>query len=52
MKKTIKETIHANGIDIGVYSEDLRNDYISLTDIAKIQEEMLYLHPCFDYYSG
>lgn len=38
MKKTIKETIHANGIDIGVYSEDLRNDYISLTDIAKIRE--------------
>ena len=31
-------TIHANGIDISVYSEDLQNDYISLTDIAKKRE--------------
>ena len=38
MAKIIKETIHANGIDIGVYSEDLQNDYISLTDIAKKRE--------------
>ena len=35
MAKIIKDTIHANGIDISVYSEDLQNDYISLTDIAK-----------------
>lgn len=39
MAKTIKrETIHANGIDISIYSEDLQNDYISLTDIAKKRE--------------
>ena len=37
-KKQIKETIHANGIDISVYSEDFKNDYISLTDIAKKRE--------------
>lgn len=34
----IKDMIHANGIDISVYSEDLQNDYISLTDIAKKRE--------------
>ncbi len=38
MAKIIKGTINANGIDIGVYSEDLQNDYISLTDIAKKRE--------------
>ncbi|MDD3183921.1 MAG: KilA-N domain-containing protein [Anaerostipes sp.] len=37
-KKQIKEMIHANGIDINVYSEDFQNDYISLTDIAKKRE--------------
>lgn len=38
MAKIVKDTIHANGIDISVYSEDLQNDYISLTDIAKKRE--------------
>lgn len=37
-KRRIKGTIHANGIDISVYSEDFKNDYISLTDIAKKRE--------------
>ena len=37
-KKQIKEMIHANGIDINVYSVDFKNDYISLTDIAKKRE--------------
>ena len=37
-KKQMKEMIHANGIDINVYSEDFKNDYISLTDIAKKRE--------------
>ena len=36
MAKPIKrETIHANGIDIGIYTTDFENEYISLTDIAK-----------------
>ncbi|MGN0740415.1 MAG: hypothetical protein ACI4LX_09630 [Treponema sp.] len=35
MSKTIKETIHAKGIDIGIYTTDCENDYISLTDIAR-----------------
>lgn len=39
MAKTIKkEIIHANGIDISVYSEDFKNDYISLSDIARKRE--------------
>ena len=35
MAKIIKETIHANGFDISLFNEDLKNSYISLTDIAK-----------------
>ena len=39
MAKTVrKDVIHADGIDIGIYTEDLQNDYISLTDIAKKRE--------------
>ena len=34
MAKTIKNTIHAGGIDIGICTIDLKNEYISLTDIA------------------
>lgn len=35
MKKPVKEVIHAKGIDIGIYTTDFENKYISLTDIAK-----------------
>ena len=36
MAKPIKkETIHAAGIDIGIYTTDFKNEFISLTDIAK-----------------
>ena len=38
MSKVIKETIEADGISIQVYSEDYKNDFISLTDIAKKRE--------------
>ena len=38
MSKILKETIHANGFDIGIYTEDFQNEYISLTDIAKKRE--------------
>ena len=39
MSKTLKnEIIHADGIDIGIYSSDYENEYISLTDIAKRRE--------------
>lgn len=35
MEKTIKETIHAQGIEIGIYTTDFENEFISLTDIAR-----------------
>ena len=35
MSKVKKETIEAKGIAIQVYTEDFKNDYISLTDIAR-----------------
>ena len=35
MSPTLKETIHANGIDISVYTNDFKNEFISLTDIAR-----------------
>lgn len=35
MNTTVKETIHANGIDISVYTNDFKSEYISLTDIAR-----------------
>ena len=31
----VKETIHAKGMEIGVYTTDFENEFISLTDIAK-----------------
>ena len=38
MDKTIKETIHAQGIEIGIYTTDFENEFISLTDIAKYRK--------------
>ncbi len=38
MSKILKETIHAHGFEIGIYTEDFQNEYISLTDIAKKRE--------------
>ena len=37
MNQTIKETIHANGIDITVYTNDFKIEYNSLTDIARFR---------------
>ncbi|MBQ8412670.1 MAG: KilA-N domain-containing protein [Lachnospiraceae bacterium] len=39
MAKMVKEVIHAKDIDIGIYTTDFENDYISLTDIAKYKSE-------------
>lgn len=39
MAKVLKETIHANGFDIGIYTEDFQNEYISLTDIARYKSD-------------
>jgi hypothetical protein len=37
--KPVKETIHAKGIDIGIYTSDFENEFISLTDIAKYRSD-------------
>lgn len=33
-KAVKKDTIHAKGLDIGIYTYDFKNEYVSLTDIA------------------
>ena len=35
MSKVKKDTIEAKGFAIQIYTEDFKNDYISLTDIAR-----------------
>jgi len=37
--KTIKETIHAKGVEIGIYTTDFQNEFISLTDIARYKSD-------------
>lgn len=39
MPKLIKEVIHANGIDIRIFTSDFQNEFISLTDIAKYKSD-------------
>lgn len=39
MGKLIKETIRAKGMEIGIYTSDFQNEYISLTDIAKYKSD-------------
>ena len=39
MSKIKKDTIQAQGFSIEVYTEDFKNDYISLTDIAKYKSD-------------
>ncbi len=38
-KKAVKETIHAKGFDIGIYTSDFENEFISLTDIARYKSD-------------
>ncbi|WP_337742804.1 KilA-N domain-containing protein [Fusobacterium gonidiaformans] len=39
MSKMKKETIEAKGFAIQIYTEDFKNDYISLTDIARYKSD-------------
>jgi len=39
VKKSVKETIHAKGMDISIYTEDFQNEFISLTDIARYKSD-------------
>lgn len=34
-----KDMIRAGGVEIGIYTTDYQNDYISLTDIARYKSE-------------
>lgn len=34
-----KENIKVNGFEISLYTRDFKNDYISLTDIAKFKNK-------------
>lgn len=38
-KAPVKEIIHAKGIDIGIYTTDFQNEFISLTDIARYKSD-------------
>ena len=37
MAKVKSDTLHVKSIDVGIYTEDYRNEYISLTDIARFR---------------
>ncbi len=37
--KPQKETLHANGLEIAIYTSDFQNEYISLTDIARYRSD-------------
>lgn len=39
MSKGKKEQISAKGFSIQIYTEDIKNDYISLTDIARYKSD-------------
>ena len=39
MRNTVKDTIHAKGIEIGIYTTDFENEFISLTDIARYKSD-------------
>lgn len=39
MQKQAKTTIHAKGLEIGIYTTDFENEFISLTDIAKYRSD-------------
>ena len=38
-KKKIKETIHAKGFDIAIYTENFEDEFLSLTDIARYKSD-------------
>ena len=48
MPKGIKDTIEAKGFAIQIYTEDFKNEYISLTDIAryKSDEPFIVINNC------
>lgn len=41
-----KDTIHAKGVEIGIYTDDFRNEFISLTDIARYKSKNPFIVIC------
>ena len=35
--KVKSDILHVKGVEVGIYTEDYRNEYISLTDIARFR---------------
>lgn len=46
MGKIIIDTIHTNGIDIGIYTQNFENEFISLIDIAQQKSDECYVLLC------
>ena len=45
--KIVRETIHAKGIDIGIYTNDFENEYISLRNTEMIMtQDLLFRTGC------
>ena len=42
----VKETIHAKGVEIGIYTDDFENEFISLTDIARYKSDNPFIVVC------
>ena len=47
MAKVTKEQISAKGFAIQIYTEDFKNDYISLTNIANYKEDWKTTFSCW-----
>lgn len=46
MAKPVKETIYAKGLEIGIYTNDFKNEFISLTDIARYRSDQPFILVC------
>ena len=46
LKNNQKETIHAKGLEIGIYTNDFENEFISLTDIARYKSDNPFIVVC------
>lgn len=38
-QKAVKDVLHAKGFEIGIFTSDFKNEYISLTDIARYRSD-------------
>ena len=41
-----KDSLHAKGLEIGIYTNDFQNEFISLTDIAKYKSDNPFIAVC------